>query len=802
MKSSQIKLMLCASTAMLWTQAALAQTIASQEAAVAAEATTDTAAPSSAAPASDEMAAGDIVVTAQRREQRLQDVPVSVAVTSGEAIQKSGFTDLASLSTRMPSVQIGTGVQSNNIRIRGVGSGLNAGFEQSVGVFVDGVYRPRSRTIQAGLFDVERVEVLNGPQTTFFGNNTIAGAINITSKKPSHEFGYNGQLLYSPSDGQYIAEAGVTGPISETLSARVSGQFSGMDGYIYNRFLGSDGPHLRDFVGRASLRWEPSSNFTSDLRFDYARNRDRSTFNAEIEGCPPPSGYPAARGPCAAYLALRGPNIDNQLDFHADVGPSTFALDFYEGAWNNTIDLGPVSLISLSSYSKSDTDTFIQASPLPVTGVAGYFYQPFRQMETYKLFTQEVRVESQLDGPIQFVVGAYYSHGRLFSDSYASLFNSSAAGAAGAPVTSASTPIGTNRTLWQTDQTRSAFGQVTAELFEGFKLAGGLRYTSVKKDASRRTRAGIGSPTASPDGFTEVDAATQAKLFTFGALSNAGFTNPDTTYNKLMPAVTATYKLNRTVSLYGAYTKGFKAGGYSDSNQPAQFDSENVNAYEVGVKGSILDRRLFFTLDAFYSDFKNLQQAISLIGPTGALITTVGNAASSVSKGIEFTGNLRAADFMTINVSGSYIISKFKDYTSAACTQAQIVATGARCVQDLSGRLTPFAPKFTGNFGFTLTRPVGDRFQLSLEPNLFVSTGYFLAPTNDPLLRQETYALADMRVGFGPEDKSWEFAVIGKNLTDEPVKSSAASAVGTSPGLSYAVLQRARSVAFSFIIRH
>jgi len=104
--------------------------------------------------------------------------------------------------------------------------------------------------------------------------------------------------------------------------------------------------------------------------------------------------------------------------------------------------------------------------------------------------------------------------------------------------------------------------------------------------------------------------------------------------------------------------------------------------------------------------------------------------------------------------------------------------------------------------GFTLTRPVGDRFQLSVEPNLFVSTGYFLAPTNDPLVRQEAYALADLRVGFGPEDKNWEFAVIGKNLSNERVKSSAASAVGTSPGLSYAVLQRARSVAFSFSIRH
>jgi len=747
-------------------------------------------------------AIGEIVVTAQRREQRLQDVPISVAVTSGESIRKSGTTDLASLATRLPSVQIGTGVQSNNIRIRGVGSGLNAGFEQSVGIFVDGVYRPRSRTIQAGLFDVERVEVLNGPQTTFFGNNTIAGAINITSKKPSKKFEFDAQALYSPSDGQYIAEAGITGPISDTLSARIAGQFSGMNGYIYNRYLDSNGPHMRDFVGRASLHWTPSTQFTSDLRLDYSRNRDDSTFNAEIEGCPPPAGYPSARGPCAAYIALRGAgNIDNKLDFNADTGPSNFRLNFYEAGWTNRLDLGVVSLIALSSYSKSSTDTFIQASPLPVTGVAGYFYQPFRQSEDYKLFTQELRIESHLDGRIQFVAGAYYSHGKLFSDSYASLFNSGAAGAAGAPVTSAATPIGTNRTLWQKDQTRSAFGQVTAEVLDGFKLAAGLRYTSVKKDASRAARAGIGSPLANAAGFTTVSAATQAKLFTFASLSNAGFANPHTTYNKLMPAVTGTYQVNRALTFYGSYTKGFKAGGFSDSNQPAQFDSENVDSFELGVKGSLLDRRLFFTLNAFKSNFKNLQQALSLIGPTGALITTVGNAASSVSKGIEYTGTFRAADSMTINASASYIISKFKKYPNGACTQAQIVVSGARCVQDLSGQVTPFAPRFSGNIGFTLTQPVTDTLDLRIEPDLFYSSAFFLAPTNDPLVRQKAYALADLRLGFGPSDKNWEFAVIGKNLNNEKVKSSSASAIGTAPGLSYAVLQRSRSIAFSISVR-
>lgn len=761
-------------------------------------------------------ATGEIIVTAQRREQRLQDVPVSVQVTTGEEVQKAGVTDLASVAARLPSVQIGTGVQSNNIRIRGVGSGLNSGFEQSVGTFVDGVYRPRSRTVQAGLFDIERLEVLNGPQTTFFGNNTIAGALNITTKKPDRDFEGEAEALYSPSDGQYIARAGVSIPLSNALAVRLAGQLYGMDGYIDNRFLQTEGPRQRDFVGRASARFDPGGVLTSDLRFDYARNRDSSTFNAEITGCPPPPGYPAARGPCLSYIGLVGgaDKIDNKLDFISDVGPSSFDLDFYEGAWTNRFDFDAVSLVSLTSYSKSDTDSFINASPLPVTGVSGYFTNPFRQIEEYKLFTQELRVESTSDGPLQYVFGGYYSRGRLFSDSYASLFgNRNADGAGvnlsnvtGTGTTAGDTPIGTNRQLRQREQTRSVFGQLTFEITPDLKLAGGLRYTSVKKSATRAGRVGVGSPIALPEGasggFQPYNpATTNPAIFALTRISNAPFADPETTYSKLMPAVSATYAISPAVTVYGSYTSGFKAGGYADGNTPNQFDSETVDSYELGLKGSFFDRRMFVTLNGFHSRFNDLQQALTLIGATGATISVVGNAATSTSQGVEFTMNFRAHDQVTINAAASYIDSKFDDYKNAACTQLQLATVGARCIQDLSGQATPFAPKFSANLGMTLTFPLSGDVDLRADPNVYYSDGYFLAPTNDPLVRQENYAVYDLRLGLGPDDRRWEFAVIGRNLANEAVKTTAASAVGTSPGLAYAVLQRARSIAFSASVK-
>lgn len=165
---------------------------------------------------------GAIVVTAQRRAQRLQDIPVSVSVTTGEALQQANLLNLESLSARLPSVRISPAPVSDFIAVRGVGSSLNFGFEQSVGTFVDGIYRGRSRSTRAAMFDVERVEVLRGPQTTFFGNNAIAGAFNITTRRPSRDFETNALAFYAPDTREYTLEAGVCEARGRGAAARGS----------------------------------------------------------------------------------------------------------------------------------------------------------------------------------------------------------------------------------------------------------------------------------------------------------------------------------------------------------------------------------------------------------------------------------------------------------------------------------------------------------------------------------------------------------------------------------------------------
>lgn len=746
---------------------------------------------------------GEIVVTAQRREQRLQDVPVSVAVTTGEEIANQGIRDLQDLAVRIPGVKLGTNTQSDTLAIRGIGSGLNAGFEQAVGTFVDGLYRGRSRATRAALFDIDRVEVLKGPQTTFFGNNTIAGALNITTRKPGRDFEYNAMALYAPADGEYIVEGGVSVPITDTLAVRGAVKFNGMNGYIYNRALDEDAPRLRDWVGRLSVRFEPIEGFRSDLRVDRARNRDKGQYTLEVINCPPPAPFTVA-GSCALYLAQNGgTNPDNKLDYRADVGPSYFNLDMVEVAWNNEIDIGDHKLTLLTGYFNHDVDSFLQAQSIdvPGTGVGMPSRSPFLQIEKYESWSQEVRLESPTGGFLEYMLGAYYSHGDLDFSAWTHYFGT-ATGARGAPETDASTPIGQIRSTYQTDQTRSVFGSATLNLSQQLNVNLGLRYTSVLKKATRDTIIGISSATPGWDSITPVSPATEAALAAAVGLSSAQFAQPRTTYDRLLPAGSVQYKITPDVTAYASFAQGFKAGGYADNNGPVQFDSEFVDAYEIGVKGNLLDRTLFFGLAAFLSNYRDLQEAYSFISPTtGATVSTVANVAKARAKGVELNASWRPSQYLSFNGDMTWMDTKYLEYPGGPCTAEQSRVQGASCTQDLSGRDRVFSPKFSGTIGATGTIPfAGGDYELRVSPNLYYSSSYYLQPALDPLLKQSSYTKVDLRVAFGPEDQSWEAAIIGKNLTDAKFSTNG-TVLGTSPGTVQILLDRARSVGFSFTIR-
>lgn len=761
-----------------------------------------------AAPASvdDEFS---IVVTAQRREQNLQDVPVSVAVTSGAALEKANISNLENLSVRTPGVRIAQAPATDQMHIRGTGSGFNPGFEQSVATFVDGVYRGRARSSRASLFDVERVEVLKGPQTTYFGNNAIAGAFNIASRKPEFDFGYNATLLYAPAHEEYVAEAGVNVPLGDTLAARVAGRFSGMDGYIENTRTGDKGPHLRDFIGRVALRWEPSDNWSTDLRVDYGRNRDTSTLSAEVTSCPPPVEFGGPRGYCARYLGDFGAQADTRLDYSSTAGPSLFEYDMLEIALSNSIMLGDHELSLISSYFDHEVLVVTDVLPFPYDGVFGApMAASVLQTEDYQQYTQEIRLSSPVGQTVEYMVGAYFLRGDLdmnWNTGYwfAPFSNLPPIAAAGFP---ANSPVVHAVANEQRETTLSAFGALTWNVSDRLRMVLGARYARVKKRADRYAPVGVAREYLMED-FVPVSPAAQAAAAALIGLSiDDEFIIPSRTDDKFMPSAVVQYDLSDDVMAYASYTSGFKAGGYGFSTSDS-FGPENVDAYEIGAKGSLFDRTVNFNLALFWSDYSNLQEATQILvvndpnDPSDdAFRSIVGNSAASRAKGVEFGLQVRAATGVKLYGDIAYLDSKYRDYPGAPCTLIDALNITS-CSTNMGGVRRAFSPKWSGSVGADLTAPLGD-LDFSLNPSMYFSSRYFQQVANgDRLLSQPAYAKVDLRAAIGAPGGKWEFAVIGKNLLDRTT-ASYRQVIPTANGSIQALADRPRSVAFQLTLRN
>lgn len=335
----------------------------------------------------------DIVVTAQRREERLQDVPISVSVATAQSLKEANISSLEELGQATPGLTISKATTAYSINVRGVGSGTNIGFEQSVAVFLDGIHHGRSRTIRSDFFDVDRIEVLKGPQTTFFGANAIAGAVNITSKKPEDSFEANASALFSPNYGEYDVQAGVSLPITPDLAVRIAGRLSGMDGYIDMPRLNMKGPNLNDKQGRISVLWTPSDKLTVEARYDISRSRGTGQYVLELTNCPPPPGLPTV-GQCARNLGLVT-NLDGQLNYSADIqGPNPAGTYSDEVALTARYDLGEVTFVSTTGYYKQNFFFYSDSSaPYPAPGPLGSdYYFRSTSLDTTDQFSQELRL--------------------------------------------------------------------------------------------------------------------------------------------------------------------------------------------------------------------------------------------------------------------------------------------------------------------------------------------------------------------------------------------------------------------------
>lgn len=739
---------------------------------------------------------GDIVVTARRREERLQDVPVAVSVVSGDSLSRANITNLEQLAARLPNVKISQAPASDQLYIRGVGSGLNLGFEQSVGTFVDGLYRGRSRASRAAFFDIERVEVLKGPQTTYFGNSAIAGALNITTKKPGSSLEANGSVFYAPATDEYLVEGGISVPVTETLSGRLAVRASGNDGYIRNTTDNSVGPRMRDVFARASVAWQPSDSWTSNVRVDFGRLRDDGVYNAELMHCPPPPEFTMARGACARYVAGAGAAVDSKLDYRSTTSPSYLNYDYTEAAFSNQIEIGSHQLTLITGYFDHDYDYLIDVVPVPaqfgsVVGTTSTF--PSRIMETFSQFSQEIRLSSDFDGPVQYTVGGYYSHGKLKVDSFFGLYFARFGALSGGTVPPA-TPVAVRVQNHIVDDNYSAFAMLNWQVTDKLKINLGGRYTVVDKRGFRETELGAAASIPGFDNFVPASVAGQAALMPLTGIDAGNYVRRNRSDDQFMPSANIQYNVGADFMIYASASKGFKSGGYSVLLSKSDFAPETVKAFELGLKSKLFDRKLTLNIAAYLSKYDDLQETTTIFLPSGAAASAVANVARSTAKGVEANAVLRVTPNLSLSADVSYLSSIYDSYPNAPCTALQALAA-TPCRQDLSGKRRAFAPEFSGNVGANFTHPFTKGTELRIDTTAYFSTSYYQQSLADIYLSQGGFTKLDARLAIAANDDRWEIAVVGKNLTNK-LTASFRNGVPSSPGTILALTDPKRSIGF------
>lgn len=735
----------------------------------------------------------EIVVTAQKREQTLQDVPISVLVTTGEIMTEQNLHRLEDLAARMPNVSVTKGPASDQLYVRGVGSSINGGFEQSVGTFVDGIYHGRSRYTSGAFTDVERVEVLRGPQSIYFGNNAIGGAFNVTTRRPGHTWEGYVQAGWEFEHDEQTLEAAVGGPITDTFGVRVAMLYSDLDGYIENQTTGKMNPSPENKFGRVYAVWQPTGELDIGLKLEKGKYEADAGLAIQMTNCPPAEPFSPGRT-CASALASPGFEADFDLNRTTAVGSEDERIetDFEEMMLSVDYAMGEYSLTAILGHTEYDYwyggDTSL--TPQPIIA--------FRVPEDFQQDSIELRVTSPQHERFDWIAGAYWQQSDLryeTSVAFHLLTPIIAVVPALSPLQPYA-PIGTTGILFQDEETRSLFGALTWNFTDRLRSTVGLRWTEVEKDARQ-----IAHPVELDDFFGGLVPLPNDVLALAGAVTGTvPHDNRDSRKDDdLIPSLTVQYDLSDAIVAYGSASEGFKAGGFdafelTGDPDRLSFGPETVDAYEVGFKASWPS--LSLNVAAFRNEYKDLQQSVAQTASTGITFFSVSNVGGLISKGLEVDLVWSINYNWRVNFSSAWLDASYEDYNAAGCTIRQQFNTpaGQTCTQDLSGESPPFAPDFSGNVGIQYVRALTGGLEISASVNATFTDEYDVISDNDPVLRQEAYEKIDARLGLSGGDGAWEIAVLGKNLTDEwtsPFGQDAATSAGT----YWQLMDRPRTIA-------
>lgn len=656
----------------------------------------------------------DIVVTAQRRSERMQDVPIAVSAISGGDLASSGARQVTDLTFVSPSVTIQAGLGFVKPFVRGVGSTANgAGIESPVAIYVDNVYIADGPGGMFSFNNIDRIEVLKGPQGTLFGRNATGGLIHVITKDPSHTLG--GEV--SASYGNYNAMEGnlyLTGGLSDQLAAAVAVQYKHQaDGWGKNFTTGRDVytlPH--DFSTRGKLLWE-SGGTQIRLSGDYTdRDSTMSTLGAA----------PGVLPTFATAIVLK-PTYDVNLD--------TDVTSKYVGGGVSlrvNQDLGGVELVSTTAYRRSRFlyGVDFDSTPLRVLTID----PPVRQND--RQFSQELQLQSSGDGPLQWTLGAFYFNAR---STYLQTLDFSGPLSAG----------GNDFILTdgaQTTKSFAAYAQATYKITDTTNLTGGFRYTWDERgiEGTRTLRLVTGTNVPLP------------------------FRNGETSkFRQPTWRVSIDQKLNSDVMIYASYNRGFKAGGYnlSSPGDPAYLP-ETIDAYEIGAKSTLLDHHLRLNGALFYYNYTNMQVGRFLNGSIG-----IYNGASARQKGFDLDAEAVISPNFSLTGGMAILDSKFTSFPNAVVVNILPNGNPQQVInQDVSGNRTPNAPKFTSSLGAKFTFPTSNgEFGGTLDWSH--NSGFFTEPDNHQ--RQDSFNMINASISWTSPSKQYDVRIWGRNLLSEHV---------------------------------
>lgn len=722
----------------------------------------------------------EIVVTAQKREQNLQDVPISLLVTTGESLAKQNLVRLEDLTQQMPNVHVSRGTIADQLTIRGVGSGLNGGFEQSVGTFVDGVYHGRGHFSQSSFVDVERVEVLRGPQSIYFGNNAIGGAFSVTTRKPGNSWSTQAQASYEVEARESTIEVGTGGPVSDTLGLRFAARYSDMDGWLENLGSGKRNPGIEDKFARATLQWQPGELWTTTLKAEYGKQDSIGPIAMQMTNCPPLPPFVAPAGSCNIALAN---GIETEFDDRRTSNPGEYGfLETKEFVLN--VERQGDGIGFSGTLARTDYDYMVTGDP---DGTTAAFFS-FSAPETYEQTSLELRMTSPESSRLKYIAGVYGLRGSLNTQTRIQLGFLSTPVAARVPALAGYTPIGRLSILDQDEDSYSVFGAVTWPFTDKFSGTVGGRWARADKDAVQSSTAiSFTSPVA--DKFFELPLALQplAQPFVGGVRHSVPISRSD---DDFIPSFNLQYKPADHLSFYASYSEGFKAGGFDASEasgDPARltFDPEQVQATEIGFKSFWLGRALSLNVAAFNNDYEDLQQAVTQFNATGAYIVVM-NVGELRSRGVELELDWQISDMWRFGFNFASLDATYMNYSNAGCTARQTFLTppGTTCTQNLSGKAPPFAADYSGSTRLGFSAPVTAGLQLSSDLVVSFSDAYAVISSEDPEIEQGAWQKVDLRLALGSADGRWEVALLGKNLGDKQVANFATSSVGTAGSFS------------------